>query len=409
MAADDLMAMVVGGGIGGLASAVALAQAGWRVTVLERAAAFGEVGAGLATTGNGMTALAALGLAEDARAVAYQTGTAGMEDSRGRWIMRMPDTRSDPGAVTTIWGLQRQRLHGVLRAAAEASDGIELVTDAEVIAVLPGEAGEAGGPGGPGGGEGGGPATVTWRGADGDQTATAGLVVAADGVRSAVRAQLFPAVRARYSGSTSWRAVIPDTDSEDRLVQAWGPGTEFGSLRVSPTEIYWYGYFRNPEGAVFPDELAAARERFATWAPWVRGLVGKTTADRLLRHDVYHLPGGLPAYTSGRAVFVGDAAHAMLPTAGQGAASALEDGVCVGRMIGAPVRAGGDMAAALAAYDGARRPRCRQIARTAIMTARLGCDLGGGWRQPVRNAIFRMLPPAPLLKAGQSIVRWTAP
>ena len=80
MAADDPMAVVVGGGIGGLASAVALAQTGWRVTVLERAPAFGEVGAGLAATGNGMTALAALGLAEAAHAVAYQTGIAGMQD-----------------------------------------------------------------------------------------------------------------------------------------------------------------------------------------------------------------------------------------------------------------------------------------------------------------------------------------
>jgi 2-polyprenyl-6-methoxyphenol hydroxylase-like FAD-dependent oxidoreductase len=396
MAADDLKAVVVGGGIGGLASAVALAQAGWRVTVLERAPAFAEIGAGLATTANGMTALAALGLADAARAVAYQTGTAGMQDSSGRWIMRMPDTRSDPRAVTTIWGLQRQRLHGILRAAAEAADAIDLVTGAEVVTVGPGE------PGGD-------PARVTWRtGVESGRVKT-DLVVCADGVRSAVRAQLFPAAPARYSGSTSWRAVIADTETEDRLVQAWGPGTEFGSLRVSPTEIYWYGYFHNPEGAVFPDELAAARDRFATWAPWVRGLVGKTTADQLMRHDVYHLPGGLPAYTSGRVVFAGDAAHAMLPTAGQGAATALEDGVCVGRLIGVPVRNGGDLAAALAAYDGARRPRCRQIARTAILTARLGCDLGGGWRQPVRNAIFRLLPPAPLLKAGQSIVRWTAP
>ncbi|MGD0702848.1 MAG: NAD(P)/FAD-dependent oxidoreductase [Trebonia sp.] len=396
MAADDLTAVVVGGGIGGLASALALAQAGWRVTVLERAPAFGEVGAGLATTGNGMTALAALGLDQAIGAAAYQTGTAGMQDEYGRWIMRMPDTRSDPRAVTTIWGLQRQRLHGVLREAAEASGAIELVTNAEVVAV------QAGQPGGD-------RAVVTWRRPDQGRRSKAELVVAADGVRSAVRAQLFPMARARYSGSTSWRAVIPDTDTDGRLIQAWGPGTEFGSLRVSPAEIYWYGYFRNPEGAVFADELAAARERFADWAPRVRGLVGKTTADRLIRHDVYHLPGGLPAYTSGRAVFVGDAAHAMLPTAGQGAATALEDGVCVGRLIGAPVQAGGDLAAALAAYDGARRPRCKQIARTAILTARFGCDLGGGWRQPVRNAIFRLLPPAPLLKAGQSIVRWTAP
>jgi 2-polyprenyl-6-methoxyphenol hydroxylase-like FAD-dependent oxidoreductase len=396
MGADELTATVVGGGIAGLASAVALAQAGWRVTVLERAAAFGEVGAGLATTGNGMTALAALGLGPASREVAYQTGTAGLQDQAGRWIMRMPDTRSDPKAVTTIWGLQRQRLHGLLRQAAAAADGVELVTGADVVAVRPGT---------PEGDR----AEITWRTANTGHRAGVALIVAADGVRSAVRTQLFSTHPARYSGSTSWRAVIPDTDSEDRLVQAWGPGTEFGSLRVSPAEIYWYGYFRRPEGAVFPDELAAARERFADWAPWVRAMVDATPAERLMRHDVYHLPGGLPAYTSGRVVFVGDAAHAMLPTAGQGAATALEDGVCVGRLIAAPVAAGGDLAAALAAFDRARRPRCRQIARTAIMSARFGCDLGGGWRQPVRNAAFRRLPAGQLVKAGQSIVRWTAP
>jgi len=281
MGAGEPTATVVGGGIAGLASAIALAQAGWRVTVLERAAAFGEVGAGLATTGNGMTALAALGLGQASREVAYQTGTAGMQDQAGRWIMRMPDTRSDPTAVTTIWGLQRQRLHGVLREAAEAAEGVELVTEAEVVTVKPGVPGRD-------------PAAVTWRAGGAEQTAEAALLVAADGVRSAVRAQLFPSVPARYSGSTSWRAIIPDTESEDRLVQAWGPGAEFGSLRVSPAEIYWYGYFRNPEGAVFPGELAAARERFAGWAPWIRRMVDATPAERLMRHDVYHLPGGLP-------------------------------------------------------------------------------------------------------------------
>jgi 2-polyprenyl-6-methoxyphenol hydroxylase-like FAD-dependent oxidoreductase len=234
-------------------------------------------------------------------------------------------------------------------------------------------------------------------------------VVAADGVRSAVRAQVFPAARPRYSGSTSWRAVIPDGVCDGRLVEVWGPGTEFGVLRVSDSEIYWYGYFRHPEGAVFPDEAAAARERFATWAPWIRGLVQATPADRLMRHDVYHLPHGLPSYVRGRVVFAGDAAHAALPTGGQGAATALEDGVCVGRMIAAPVRAGGDMAAVLTAFDRARRPRCQQIARTAAMIARIGADLGGGRRQAFRNTLLRLAPAGPLLKAGAPIARWTAP
>jgi 2-polyprenyl-6-methoxyphenol hydroxylase-like FAD-dependent oxidoreductase len=386
----DLTAVVVGGGIAGLASAIGLAQAGWRVTVLDRAPAFGEVGAGLSVTGNGMTALGALGLDEAVRAVGCQTTVAGYQDSHGHWLMRLPATQ-DPRAVTTIWGLHRQRLHDVLRAAAEAAD-VELVTDAEVTAVRPGV---------PGGER----AAVTLT----TTTLPADLVVAADGVRSAVRTQLFPAVKPRYGGSTSWRAVIPDTREKEGLIQAWGPGTEFGALRVSDSQLYWYGYFVHPAETAFPDELAAARAKFAAWAPWIRDLVNATTADQLMRHDVYHLPQGPGSYVSGRVVLVGDAAHAALPTSGQGAASALEDGVCVGRIIAAPVNQGGDLAGQLTAYDQARRPRCQRTVRTGIMVARFGADLGGGWRQTVRNSLMRIAPPGPLLRVGAPIVRWTPP
>jgi 2-polyprenyl-6-methoxyphenol hydroxylase-like FAD-dependent oxidoreductase len=174
---------------------VALAQAGWQATVLERAPAFGEVGA----------------------------------------------------------GVHRQRLHAVLPQAAEAA-GAELITGAEVTGVSPGA------PGGE-------PATVTWQASSGEHTRQAALVVAADGVRSTVRAQLFPDVRPCYAGSTSWRAVIPDSAFDGRLVEVWGPGTEFGALRVSDSEIYWYGEFLHAEGASFADELVAARGHFAGWAP----------------------------------------------------------------------------------------------------------------------------------------------
>ena len=388
-------ALVAGGGIAGLAAAVAVAQAGWHVTVLERAPAFGEVGAGLGFTGNGMAALDALGVAETIRAAGHLATHAGYQDRTGRWLLRIPGTQPDPRAATTICGIHRQRLHATLRQAAEAA-GAEMVTGADVTAVRPGD------PGGE-------PAAVTWRTSTGEHSGEAGLVVAGDGVRSTIRTQLFPDARPQYAGSTSWRAVISDSDFEGRLVEVWGPGTEFGALRVSDGEIYWYGEFVHPEGASFASELAAARAHFAGWAPWIQAMVAATPASQLMRHDVYHLPGGCPRYVQGRVVIIGDAAHAMLPTIGQGAATALEDGVCVGRLIAAPARTGGGLAAALASFDQARRPRCRQLARQASMLARFGFELGDGWRQPARNTLLRLIPAGPALKAGARITRWTPP
>ena len=386
---------MVGGGVAGLASAVSLSQAGWQVTVLERAPEFGEVGAGLAITGNGMTALGAIGAAGAVRDAGYQTSTAGYQGPDGRWLMQIPDVPS-LRKVTTIWGVHRQRLHAAVLEAAKTADGIELINGAEVTEVRPGQVrGES--------------ARVTWRTGVEARRQASDLVVAADGVRSTVRAMLFPGAPARYSGSTCWRAVIPDASTDGRLVEVWGPETEFGFLRVSDSELYWFGYFRHPEGASFDDELASARDRFAGWSPQIRAIVAATTADQLMRHDVYYLPGGLHTYIRGRVVMVGDAAHAALPTVGGGASTALEDGVCVGRLIGAPVRDGADLGGALAAFDQARRPRCQKIARLAVITARFGCDLGGGWRQSVRNAMLRLAPPKILVRAGTQVVDWTPP
>jgi 2-polyprenyl-6-methoxyphenol hydroxylase-like FAD-dependent oxidoreductase len=83
LVAGGLVAVVAGGGIAGLASAVALTQAGWRVTVLERAPVLGEVGAALGFTGNGMAALQALGVAEAVRAAGHLTSHAGYQDPGG--------------------------------------------------------------------------------------------------------------------------------------------------------------------------------------------------------------------------------------------------------------------------------------------------------------------------------------
>ena len=386
-------ATVVGGGIAGLAAAVSLLRAGWEVTVLERAAAFGEVGAGLAVTRNGMAALDAVGVGAAVRSAGHRTFAAGTQDQDGRWLLRLPGA-AEPDGVNELWGVHRQRLHGALLAAA---GGAALVLGAHVLTVRPGA------PGGQ-------PAAVTWRTGTREHTRTADLVVAADGIRSTVRAQLFPGSRLRYSGRTCWRAVIADAHVADGgFAAVWGPQTEFGAVRISDTEVYWYGYFRHAAASVFSDELDAATRHFSAWSPQVRRVVAATDPDELVRHDVHHLPSGLPSYVVGRVVLLGDAAHAMLPTMGQGANTSLEDGACVGRMIAEPADAGVALAGALAEFDRARRPRCQRIARYSLMAARLGPHLPDGGPRSLRDRVLPHAPARALAQAGAAVLRWSPP
>lgn len=383
----DRTAVVVGAGIAGLASAVSLARAGWRVSVLERSPEPREVGAGFAMSRNAVTAFRGLGFDDgDVAALGYPTWAGGTWDLHGRPILALADTPVVREAVGLI-GVHRRRLHAALHRRA-LDCGVEVVTGVAVTRVAPGD---------PAGAR----AVVAGREAD--------LVVGADGMGSALRAELFPDDRLVYSGYSSWRAITPGSFGDTALRQYWGPHAELGILRVADDQTYWYGYVAMPEGTVAHDELGAARDRFTGWASPVQQVLAATPADAVMRHDVHHLPRGLPRYTSGRVVMVGDAAHGTLPTMGQGAATALEDGLSVGLLIGAPVAAGGRLAPALEGYDAHRRPRCRALARSSVASGRLGSHLGGGWRQTVRNGLLSLTPTSAVLRGSHAAMGWTPP
>src|SRR5690606_3659314 len=185
-------------------------------------------------------------------ALGAPTWASGTLDMHGRPMFRFPD---DPGTrrTTALIGVHRRRLHAALLDGARAA-GVEVVTGARVTGVRPGDPGGA-------------PAVVS----AGDRSFSADLVVGADGVRSAVRAALFPGLRPAYSGYSSWRAVVtglpPELAGDGSLRQFWGPHAEFGVMPVHGEETYWYGYVRLPERTRLGDESAAASDRFAGSGP----------------------------------------------------------------------------------------------------------------------------------------------
>ncbi|HET6739680.1 MAG TPA: FAD-dependent monooxygenase [Kribbella sp.] len=372
-------AIVVGAGIGGMAAAAALGRAGWRVRVLESAPEAREIGAGLAVTVNGSRAAEVIGAAERIRRNGYELRSAGTRRWDGKWLLKAPDATG-----TELIGIHRRRLHEALAAVQDA----DVLTGARVTTVDPGT---------PGGER----ARVTWESADGEHSAQADLVIAADGLRSVTRSVLFGNAL-KYSGFSCWRAATPDKTLDNRFAMTWGPNAEFGALRISADEIYWYGYVAMPSGRPIEDDVRAVRAYFADWAPDVRALIEAT--DEVIRHDVWVLDRPLPRYTSGRVVLIGDAAHPMLPTLGQGANSALEDAVSTGLLI----RAGDDLATSLREYEKQRYRRTQKLVNRSEWMARTGSHLGprGQW---LRNTMLRLTPPQAALRNGTRIFQWTPP
>ncbi|WP_406056321.1 FAD-dependent monooxygenase [Streptomyces sp. NBC_01077] len=383
-------AVIVGAGIGGLAAAVALHRNGWQVTVLERAADLTPVGAGIGLAPNAQRALDVIGLGDRVRALAAWQGDGGMRAPGGRWL-----APTNAQAAAARFGgplvlLHRATLVEILTSALP--DGT-VRTGAAATLVDPGDDHC--------------PARLTTPGGE----IEAALVVAADGIRSATRHTLFPEHPGpRYAGCTTWRVVVPAPGRPFAPHETWGAGRLWGTQPLKDGRIYAYAMAAAPAGGRAPDDEKAELLRlFGDWHHPVPEILAAVDPAQVLRHDVHHLPDPLPAFHRGRVVLLGDAAHAMMPSLGQGGNQAIEDAVVLAHHTGAapdfvPGRA-------LAAYTADRLPRTTAIVRKAARTGAvtlLSARPAVALRATLVSAVSRF-GPGLVLRGFDGIADWRPP
>ncbi|MGW8885395.1 FAD-dependent monooxygenase [Streptomyces sp. NPDC055749] len=342
-------AVVIGSGIGGLTAGAALHRSGWQVTVLERAQSLEPVGSAISLAPNAQRALDVIGLGDAIRSLAAWQGDGGMRTPAGRWLSRTNSAAAAERFGGALVLLHRATLVGILSAALPAS-ALRTGTAAELVS--PGRAGGS---------------RAVVRTSSGDIEAD--LVVGADGIHSAVRGTLFPRHPGpSYAGFTTWRVVLPGLDRPFAPHETWGRGALWGTHPLKDGRIYAYAGATAPAGGrAADDEKAELLRRFGDWHDPVPEIVAAAEPGQVLRHDVHHMTDPLPSFHRGRAVLLGDAAHAMAPMLGQGGNQAIEDAIVLAHHL-AP---GGDLGEGLAAYSAARLPRTTAVVRKSAQVARL--------------------------------------
>lgn len=394
-------AVVVGAGIGGLAAAGALARSGWQVTLLERADRIRAEPTALILWPNAVRALDALGLAGGLDAIATTLPDTGVRRPDGQWLAQ-PRTGSARAPVV----VHREDLYDAL--VAGLGDRVEIRTGVAVRTVR---------------------ATAGDRPAVGDGRASfeADLVVAADGIDSAVRRKLAPESTVVSSGCAAWRAVIPWYRAprlpDDRPVRGETLGAGYRFVAASLGErgssggstrggIYWVA---TAAGAPRPEsratQLALLRRWFADWHAPIGDLLAATEPEDLVQQEVRELRPlprgyGFPAGPGGF-VLLGDAAHAMPHHLGQGACLALEDAATLRSVLRDAVP-GQQMQAGVEMYSRLRRPRAATVVR---QTRRMSAVLQARGRLALRarDAALGTISPRLMGSAATAAAAWNPP
>jgi salicylate hydroxylase len=391
--------VIAGAGIGGLTAALALAARGFRIVVLEKAERLEDVGAGLQLSPNASRVLVELGLTERLKLRAVTPDALCVMSARaGGELLRMPlGEAASTRAGAPYWVVHRADLQSALAGAVGDHPDIDLKLGATFEDVAPHAKG----------------LTVVHRSGTIRRSDLASALIGADGIWSTVRQHLFPEVQPRFSGLIAWRGTLDATqlpkDFTARRVQLWmgqnahlvaypiAGGRQINVVAVLPGTWNRPGWSTPGDPLEVMDAFAAPR-----WPPAARMML--SAVDNWRKWALFGVPDGCP-WSDGPVALLGDAVHAMLPFAAQGAGMAIEDAAVLAQHLSleaAESTAG--INAALKQYGRARQTRVRRVQRTARQQGRI-YHLGGPLAI-ARDVAIRALGPDRMLARQDWIYGW---
>lgn len=365
---------IIGAGIGGLTTALALKKNNLPCTLYESAAAIKPVGAGIILANNAMQVYAYLGIDKAIRNAGNRVSKMNITTSRLSSLSEV-----DLTGYEQKYGQHNVAIHrGALQKILSDSLGMEHVQLGKRLEDV-----QQKGTG------------YTMLFDDGQHIDTSYLI-GADGIHSKVRTALFGRHELRHSGQVCWRGIcrfdlLPQYHHE--LNEAWGKGKRFGFVRINEQMVYWYAL----TNVHMANEQADLTALFTDFHPVVGELINATPKESIFYAELSDLK-PISTWSSGNACLIGDAAHATTPNLGQGACQAIEDAYVLGRLTEGKT----DLSAAFSEYPVLRLPKAHHIVNTSWKIGKMA-QLENTFQIGIRNLFMKMTPSFVMQKQMEKI------
>lgn len=364
--------IIVGGGIAGLATAIALEKHGIEPVIYEAAPEIKPVGAGIALSVNAYKALKALGLEEAIlqKGNFYQAGE--LKTHSGKTL-----SRASLEKISEVYGgkaatFSRPVLHEILLSAltktsfitGKQCSGFDRVAN-----------------------------KITVQFSDGSSAGT-DYLIAADGIHSVIRKKLIPTSVERYSGQTCWRGIchhIPKNLDMKTVIESWGPGIRFGIVPVSTGSIYWFAVKdeKAPVAGTKKTDQEDLIRMFGNFHSPVKEIIEKTDPGSILWNDLYDFV-PIKRFNFGNILLIGDAAHATTPNLGQGGCMALEDAAELDSLLAR----NDNIEEVFSQFQAKRIPRTTKIVNASYRLGKVA-HITNPFLVKLRNIAMRAIPDKP--------------
>ena len=364
---------IIGGGIGGLCTAITLQALGYDTKVFEAATEFRPVGAGIGVGSNAMQVLMEIGVGADIAKNGHILQRQVFLNHKGKELNSIPFLK-----LKALFGQENITIHRAdLHAAFYHSLKPNTILFNKKCLSFREEKNKV---------------FVYFQ----DQTEIeVDVLIAADGIHSPIRQQLIPSSTPRYAGYTCWRGITKNNGRVDASssTEIWSTCGRFGMAPMKDGKIYWFACINSKEANPIykdlkPEDIANLFNHLPHDVP---DIIRTTEPSQILHHDIYDI-NPLKKFVYGRVALLGDAAHATTPNMGQGAGQAIEDAIVLAKAFQQNI----DWKKALQSYEQQRLARTTKVIKLSRQIGAIA-QIQNAPITALRNFLFPFIPTSALL------------